>query len=309
MMNSGKGKSVRLFLVDGTAGGLVTAEIINWTGKVLAGPRTRLADLLKRSEAGRSGVYALLGQNPESPHKPCLYVGEADNVGERLKIHAKDETKEFWEHTFLVVSKDENLTKAHGRYLEARLITSIDGTGRVKLINKTMPPLPPLPEGDRADMEAFLQQMQIVLPVLGLDIFKKLPTSAAGETVPPAGAPTFVIQTKSKDDAVAVRAEATLVDGEFIVRRGSTARRKQGVQNSYARRRDELISDGLLAAHPQEHDLLVFTADVPFASTSAAAAIVLNRNSRGPREWRLATTGETYAIWESMQIDTPSAFS
>jgi hypothetical protein len=34
------GRTVRLFLVDGSASGLITAEIINWSGKVLAGPRT-----------------------------------------------------------------------------------------------------------------------------------------------------------------------------------------------------------------------------------------------------------------------------
>ena len=37
------GKNVRLFLVDGTPGGLVTAEIMNWTGHLLAGPRSDLA--------------------------------------------------------------------------------------------------------------------------------------------------------------------------------------------------------------------------------------------------------------------------
>ena len=29
------GKQVRLFLVDGTVGGLMTAEILNWTGHML----------------------------------------------------------------------------------------------------------------------------------------------------------------------------------------------------------------------------------------------------------------------------------
>lgn len=33
------GRSIRLFLVDGSPSGLLTAEIMNWTGHVLTGPR------------------------------------------------------------------------------------------------------------------------------------------------------------------------------------------------------------------------------------------------------------------------------
>jgi hypothetical protein len=52
------GKQVKLFLVDGSAGGLTTAEITNWTGKVIRAPRTDLAEPLKRSEAFARAVPA-----------------------------------------------------------------------------------------------------------------------------------------------------------------------------------------------------------------------------------------------------------
>ena len=55
------GKQVKLFLVDGTPGGLTTAEITNWTGHVLSARRSDLSDLLEREEAQRTGVYLLLG--------------------------------------------------------------------------------------------------------------------------------------------------------------------------------------------------------------------------------------------------------
>ena len=57
------GKQIRLFLVDGTPGGLTTAEITNWTGHVFSARRSDLADLLKREEAQRTGVYFLLGDD------------------------------------------------------------------------------------------------------------------------------------------------------------------------------------------------------------------------------------------------------
>jgi hypothetical protein len=34
-----KGQSIRMFLVDGTHGGIITAEIMNWTGHVLSARR------------------------------------------------------------------------------------------------------------------------------------------------------------------------------------------------------------------------------------------------------------------------------
>src|SRR5699024_1353115 len=55
------GKQVRLFLVDGSAGGLMTAEIGNWTGHVLKGKRPELGAIRKRSEASRTGVYIRFG--------------------------------------------------------------------------------------------------------------------------------------------------------------------------------------------------------------------------------------------------------
>jgi hypothetical protein len=43
-----KGRTLKVFLVDGSPNGLLTAEIMNWTGHVITGPRTRLAELLQR---------------------------------------------------------------------------------------------------------------------------------------------------------------------------------------------------------------------------------------------------------------------
>ena len=84
------GKQVKLFLVDGTPGGLTTAEITNWTGHVLSARRSDLADLLRREEAERTGVYLLIGEDEAAVGDTRCYVGEADVVATRLRSHAKD---------------------------------------------------------------------------------------------------------------------------------------------------------------------------------------------------------------------------
>lgn len=137
-----KGRSIRLFLADGTPGGIITAEIMNWTGHVMNAPRSRLADLIQRAEAGRTGIYILSGADPDGGYKPLVYVGETDSVGKRLAQHNKDEAKEFWDRTCVITSKDQNLTKAHVRYLESRLIQIAAEAGRVTLVTALLPICP-----------------------------------------------------------------------------------------------------------------------------------------------------------------------
>lgn len=71
----GQGKSVKLFLADGTPNGILPAEIINWTGHVLSAPRSKLAELIQREECTKTGVYFLISHDPENPLYPRVYRG------------------------------------------------------------------------------------------------------------------------------------------------------------------------------------------------------------------------------------------
>ncbi|MEJ1969219.1 MAG: GIY-YIG nuclease family protein [Rhizomicrobium sp.] len=165
------GRTIRLFLADGSPNGVITAEIMNWTGHVLSAPRASLVEVLRRPEANRTGVYFLVGSDPEHLGQSIVYIGESDNVGERLTQHNRDENKGFWETTCIVTNKDANLTKAHVRYLESRLIGLSNRAARARLTNGTAPDFGFLPESDISDMEYFIEQLQTLLPVLGFDFF------------------------------------------------------------------------------------------------------------------------------------------
>ena len=52
--------TIKLFLVYGDPKRLRTAELSNWTGKAIAGPRSELDGLLARDEATKPGVYFLI---------------------------------------------------------------------------------------------------------------------------------------------------------------------------------------------------------------------------------------------------------
>jgi hypothetical protein len=62
------GRTVKIFLVDGIPSGLITAEIMNWTGKFTVAPRSQLADLAQRDEVKRTGVYFLVGSMQKTGH-------------------------------------------------------------------------------------------------------------------------------------------------------------------------------------------------------------------------------------------------
>lgn len=304
-----KGRSIRLFLADGTPGGIITAEIMNWTGHVMVAPRSRLADLIKRSEAGRTGVYFLTGLDPDGAFKPLVYVGETDNVGKRLAQHNKDETKDFWDRACVVTSKDQNLTKAHARYLESRLIAIATGAGRATLVNGTAPEYGLLPESDIADMEFFIEQVRIVLPVLGLEFLRESPRTmalpeASSETDGAAVvSPAFELISKKHE----LHAEAREIDGDFVVAAGSFAQDKWiGMDgHSYQSLYHQLVESNVLAPNGDGH--LRFQQDYAFRSPSAASAVIFGRASNGRKAWCLKGTKMTYAEWQEEQVAAVSS--
>lgn len=300
------GKSVRLFLAEGTPGGLLTAEIMNWTGHVVAAPRSDLAALLKRPEATRTGIYLLLGDDPDSLGGQMAYIGEGDDVSKRLYQHARSEDqngKDFWDRAIVLTSKDTNLTKAHARYLESRFLTLALKAGRSRLTNGTMPPPIVLPEADVSDMEYFIEQAKIVLPVLGVNIFRsqEMAVISKPETVnQKLNSPVFEMTLKKHG----IAATAQEVDGEFTVLEGSVARLKWSgsVGHSYTSLRAKLEHDGTLVQCPDGASMQ-FTRNHVFASPSAAAAVVAGRSANGRTEWLVEGTRTTYGQWETEGID------
>ena len=146
--------TIKIFLVHGDPKRLRTAELSNWTGKAVAGPRSEFEGVIGREESGSSGVYFLTGNDPESG-KPALYVGEAENIRDRVKAHLE---KDFWNQIVYFISKDENLTKAHIRYLEGKLIEQARQANRALVMNGQSSGAK-LPESDREDMEVFLERI------------------------------------------------------------------------------------------------------------------------------------------------------
>ena len=264
--------TIKLFLPNGDAQSLRIAELSNWTGKVLAAPRSELESILEREELKQSGIYFLLGIDAETG-KPKAYIGEAEDVGKRLRQHRE---KEFWIQVIVFVSKDENLTKSHIRYLEGRLIEEAKRIDRFELENDQTSGAK-LPEADREDMEVFLTRISQFLPVMGCDILVPL---------------VKIEKNKSTSASLTFPIKGLLATGQrtangFVVFKNSEATLdlRPSAPPWVVQQRDKFIADGTFSKLADKFKL---TKVVEFTSPSAAAAIVCGGHVNGLTAWRNA---------------------
>jgi hypothetical protein len=296
------GRTIQLFLVDGTPIGLRKATIHGWTGLTFVATGTTFAALTARPELDRTGIYILSGPDSEAVGGTRAYIGSANSVRERIKQSAQQ--RAFWETAIAVTTSDDDLSKDHVEYLEARLIELALAANRVTLDNGTSPAgqRRRLPEADQANMEQFLANLKIVLPVVGLDLLKPQPRAVAQVSTPvdqrTVSDVKFEIRHKS-----GIYANAVEEDEEFIVLEGSRALANQGyVMQSYAALKQNLINTGVLA--PAQDNRLTFAKPHGFSSPSAAAAVVLDRNSNGRTEWKVKGSKQSYHDWQQARAMT-----
>ena len=264
--------TIKIFLAHGDPKRLRTAELSNWTGKAVAGPRSEFDSVLARDESQNSGIYFLTGMDPETG-KSAVYIGEAESIRDRVKGHLD---KDFWNHIAFFISKDENLTKAHIRYLEGRLIEQARKAGRAEVKNNQSSGSK-LPESDREDMEIFLEKIHQLLPVLGVEVL--VPTTIIAEGI-------TELQPLSCE-IKGLKAAGHLTPNGIVVLAGSQAvlnERPSSQTYPWAlNMRQKLKEEGALAV---KADHLLFTKDIEFSSPSAAAAVIHGGHANGLTSWK-----------------------
>ena len=172
----GYGKTIELFLVNGTAESLTTAELSNWNGRAVKIPRLEVADC-NRDDVRAAGVYFLFCE--EEDGTPAVYIGEAENVQERLIQHIRDYNsgKEtyYWNTAVIFVGRD--LNKASIRYLENRLVALAKQSGRYKILTKNTYQNTVLKESHKASLEEFIDNIKILINALGYKVLTPAPVA------------------------------------------------------------------------------------------------------------------------------------
>ena len=291
-MYSGKyGKTIRLFLMDADPDGRVVCELSNWNGKAYRVPRGKVKDCSDREDLRGTAVYLLFGHAESSASKPKVYIGEAENVYSRLTQQVAE--KEFWNEAVLFTSKDQNLNKAHIKYLESRLYELACAAGRYQLLNSNTPTRSSISEADQAEMEEFIAYVKILVNTLGFKVFDPLNTSS-GEVND-----NFFIKSARGANARGKRSP----DG-FIVYADSkiALNTVPSFSANLKALREELIEGGVLVL---TEDALSVSRDYLFSSPSTAASVVMGRNANGLIEWKDAEGRELKHV-EAMEIAASS---
>lgn len=268
------GKVISLFLIDGEPDGRLVGEIFNWSGKSIKIPRRLVKESSDRQELSKAGVYFLFGRDSDAPDQSAVYIGEAEEPYKRLKQHMESEKMDWWHEAVVFLSKDENLNKAHIKYLESKLYADAQTAKRYKLINANTPTCPAISESEQAVMTEYLANLKILINTMGYKVLDPLASKSEKERQ--------VYQIKAARGA---NAKAVITNEGVVVLRGSVIAESEvpSTPTSMVNMRSRLIQEGVVV---DSDGKLTFSEDYLFSSPSTAAAVVMGRGANGLIEWK-----------------------
>ncbi len=269
-MKKNFGKTIELFLANGSAESIVTAELSNWNGKAIKIPRVEVQDC-KREDICGVGVYFLICQSEDGTDS--VYIGEAENIRDRLIGHIRDynsgKEEYYWHTAVIFVGRD--LNKALIRYLENRLVEIAKECGRYEILTKNTYKNTVIKESQEASMEEFIENTKIIIETLGYKILATMPQADKNTT--------YLYCTGAGADA-----KGFVSSGGFTVVKGSkisdhTVPSAETHCKNYYELRKKLENDGTILGGK-------FQKDYEFNAPSAASTVVLGRSSNGKTDWK-----------------------
>lgn len=264
------GKTIELFLVNGTADSLITAELSNWNGKAIKIPRTEVLEC-NRSDLRGIGVYFLICQGNDGIDS--VYIGEAEIIHDRLKQHIADFQKGkeeyYWNTAVAFIGRD--LNKALIRYLEHRLVEIARESGQYTVLTKNTYKNTVLKESQIASMEEFVENVKVLMSALGYKVL--IPAPKATEKT------TYLYCKGNGANATGFISSGGLtVLKNSVVSTHTTPSMEVHAKSMYKLRKS-LEKEGIITDSK-------FTRDYEFSSPSAASTVVLGRSSNGNFDWK-----------------------
>ncbi|MCK8493978.1 GIY-YIG nuclease family protein [Spirosoma sp. RP8] len=230
----------------------------------------------------------MFGRNEQG--NELVYIGEAEVVLDRLNQHLAK--KDFWYETIVFTSKDENLNKAHIKFLENRIYELAKSARRYTVLNEVTPTRSAISEPDQAEMQEFIENVRLLLNTLGHKVLEEKRESHAPYEQTKS---SFVLKGPRGVDA---QGEPT-AEG-FVVFQGSKASLTAvpSFPDTLNQLRTRLVAENKLQ---QTEEAYVFTEDFIFSSPSTAASVILGRSANGQVEWKTAT-GIALKQYESISL-------
>lgn len=275
-----RGKSLNLYLMDGSINGRVKCTLANWTGLAFKIPRTAL-DLCKdRKELKQTGVYFLFGKDEESD-KPAVYVGQAsvrkngEGILNRLQEHNSNPEKDYWTEVIAITTSNDSLGPTEISYLEHRFYQLAMEANRYDVKNGVDPTVGNPSEEKQSELEDFIDCAKIVVGVLGHKVFVPLVAKTTENSV--GTEEPILVCEKNGIKATAVRTS----DG-FVVKKGSILSLNPTKScPEFALKKREQYKNSIDANGVLQEDVL-------FNTPSGASSFVCAASTSGYVEWKTA---------------------
>ena len=253
------------YLLDGTIEGVRIVELSESAVKAFVIPRIRLNDIKFREEINWPALYLLINSGDNQ-----LYIGESEKFFDRVKNH--DQSKDFWDLTVAIVSKDNGLEKGDVKYLESLAIEKAKATAAMEVLNKTVPARNNVHEFKVHTLDKILDDAALIAESLGYSIFKTAKTEKNEHW--------YVKARKTKATAEFRGDKMVLLAGSKIDK-NTTPSWEKGFPNQAAERKS------LLAEHADEiDDVYVLKRNLPFNSPSHASSFAKGSSSNGWLDWK-----------------------
>ena len=204
-----------------------------------------------------------------------VYIGEAENVQDRLCQHLRDyqtgKEKYYWSTAVIFIGRD--LNKALIRYLENRFVEIAAECGRYTVLTKNTYKNTVMKESQIASMEEFIANVKVLINTLGYKVLVPAP--------------------KATDDTVYLYCKGSGASAKGFVSTGGFTVLKDSVVSdhivpsfetrgkSYFHLRNALVKDGVIVDR-------VFTRDYEFSAPSSASSVVMGWTSNGNEHWKTA---------------------
>lgn len=260
---------ITTILLDNNPKGLRLIEMANWSGKAFVVPRGKLKELRNRDDAKQPGLYVLFGEGDD---RMSAYIGQSENVVDRLFSHDSNREEDEWNTAVVFVGQ---LDSTFIKYLESNSLDLAKKADRYNIFNKGGANENKLSEAQKIVADEYFERIKIIMGLLGYSLFDVVSESIADESL-------YVL----KADGAEAKAQF-LDDGSLNVLKDSLARiRETEAFFGWSKvARKKFIEDGRLVDNGDGISFR-FTEDVVFNSPTAAAATVTGRPINGWTAWK-----------------------
>lgn len=296
-----RGKSIQLFLLDGTSSGRIKCTLANWTGVAYKIPRTELELCKTRDDLKQSGVYFLFGKSDDS-EKGIVYIGQAgarkngEGILFRLMEHKRNPEKDYWTEAVVFTTSNNSLGATEISYLENRFCNMALSANRYVVKNGNDPNPGNITEEKESEMEEFIDYARVIMGTLGHKLFESINKPAAtisdSQTDEPKEVSSPLHMERTIKGIGKVEANGVQTAEGFVVLQGShislTDDDTIPMTIKERRKKAPIDENGIL-----KEDLL-------FTSPSYAAMFVIGKSANGLTSWKNAE-GKTLKSLEAEQ--------